>query len=333
MDEALEIRQFNRFYTRAIGVLDGGLHDTPWSLPEARIMLELAQRDATGVTALRTAMDIDAGHLSRLLTRLEGQGLVERARDEHDGRRQTVRLTAAGWESFRLLDGRAAAAAGDLLGDLAVEERGELVRALRTVRALLGDDTLQPAGEDTPTEAPRASLIRDAEPGDLGWVVEAHGRLYAREYGWGAGFEALVARVCADHLAQQTTDAGRERERAWIAEVDGRRAGCLLCVGTDDPATAQLRLLLVEPFARGLGLGSQLVERCLRFAERAGYEEIFLWTNHPLVDARRIYERAGFTLAGTEPHADWGVELEGQVWRRPLGTTAPEHEPAGSSGD
>lgn len=315
MDEVAELRAFNRFYTRAIGVLDGGLHDTPWSLPEARVLHELAQHEELEVAELRRALALDAGHLSRLLARLESNGLVERVRSESDRRRQVARLTGAGRDAFALLDARAVEAAGALLAPLGDDERKALVGALRTVRAALGDEAVDGAASTAAAAAarPRAVVLREAEPGDLGWVVEAHGRLYAREYGWGAGFEALVARVCADFLTQQTPG----RDRAWIAEVEGRRAGCILCVRKDD-ATAQLRLLLVEPFARGLSVGSRLVDACLRFAERAGYREIVLWTNHPLTGARRIYERAGFTLDAVEPHADWGVELEGQVWRRAL---------------
>jgi DNA-binding MarR family transcriptional regulator/ribosomal protein S18 acetylase RimI-like enzyme len=299
-----DVRAFNRFYTRAAGLLRGGLHRTDWSLAEARVMFELAQRPATEVSDLRRALDVDAGHLSRVLARLERAGVVEREPSPGDRRRQTARLTDAGREAFAELDRAAAEEAGELLSGLDDRARRELAGAMGTIRTLLGD----PSRDGRP-----AIVLRDAEPGDLGWIVELHGRVYAAEYGWDATFEALVARICADFAEQRRPG----RDAVWIAEVDGRRSGCVMCVRQDD-RTAKLRLLLVDPAARGLGLGTRLVDECVRFAGRAGYEELVLWTNDVLTAARRIYERAGFELAASEPHHSFGHDLVGQTWRLQL---------------
>lgn len=297
------VRAFNRFYTDVIGVLGEGLLDTPYSLTEARVIFELAQRDRVEVAALRRELHLDAGYLSRILRRLEEEGLVVRGRSEADGRRQQVRLTDQGRVAYQLLDERSASSIGALLGALGDEDQRRLLGAMRTIRGLLDDEPPRPD----------AYVLRPPRPGDLGWVVQRHGALYAEEYGWDERFEALVARVVADYVEDHDPDA----EQAWIAEVDGRPAGCVLCVRKDDD-TAQLRLLLVEPDARGTGIGSRLVEECLRFARRAGYRRMVLWTNDVLADARRIYERAGFTLIEEERHDRFGTDLVGQYWERSL---------------
>jgi DNA-binding MarR family transcriptional regulator/GNAT superfamily N-acetyltransferase len=293
-----EVRSFNRFYTNLIGVLRGGLLQTRFTLTEARVLFELADRAGAEVVELRRDLDVDAGHLSRVLTRLADQGLLTRTRSATDGRRQTVRLTAAGRRAFESLDRRSAKQVERLLEPLADEQQRRLVAAMRIIR-----DVLQPP------ERPQMYLIREPEPGDLGWVVQRHGALYAQEYGWDDTFEALVARIVADYVDHR--DA--RRDRVWIAEADGAPVGCVFCVRKDE-RTAQLRLLLVEPTARGLRIGARLVAECVRFARRSGYQQLVLWTNDVLTSARRIYEAAGFELDQEEPHHSFGHDLVGQYW-------------------
>jgi DNA-binding MarR family transcriptional regulator/GNAT superfamily N-acetyltransferase len=297
-ERAGALRAFSRFYTAVIGVLQEGLLDTPHSLTEARVIFELGRRDEMDVADLRGELGLDPGYLSRIRTRLEREGLVTRGRSAGDRRRHVIGLTERGRHEFELLDGRSAAQARDLIGRLGEDDQRRLVSALATVRDLLGD-----GGDREP------ALLRDPRPGDLGWVVERHGALYAQEYGWDASFEALVARI----VAEFASGSDRLRERAWIADAGGVRAGSVLCTRRDG-TTAQLRLLLVEPAFRGQGLGGRLVSECLAFARSAGYERIMLWTNDVLVDARRIYERAGFTLDEEGPHTAFGHDLVEQTW-------------------
>jgi DNA-binding MarR family transcriptional regulator len=306
-DRVAAVRAFNRFYTGIIGVLGEGLLDTPYSLTEARVIFELAQRDRTEVTELRRALGVDAGYLSRLLSRFEADGLVTRARSTGDARRQVAALTKSGRTTFQSLDARSAADVQRLLGGLPDDDQRRLVGAMETIRGVLD-------GADRGA----AVVIRDPEPGDYGWIVERNAAVYADEYGWDETYEALVVRIVADFLAHHD----RRRERAWIAEVDRAPVGCVLCVRKSDDI-AQLRLLLVEPSARGLGIGNRLVDECLRFARRAGYQEMILWTNDVLVDARRVYERAGFELVEEEPHHSFGHDLVGQIWSRPLTGAGP----------
>ena len=300
------MREFNRVYTSMIGLLHGGYLDTPYSLTEARVLFELAQareteRGESEISALRRSVDIDAGYLSRILARFEADGLVTRRRSDTDARRRVIRLTSAGEHAFDGLDRRSAAQIGGLLDQLTEAEQQRLTAAMATIREITG-----------PRGRPAAVVLRSPRPGDLGWVVQRNGAIYAQEYGWDASYEALVARIVADY-------AGRAdpREAGWIAEVDGAPAGCVFCMRKDD-RTAQLRLLLVEPGARGLGIGERLVAECLAFARRAGYPEIVLWTNDILSAARRIYQRFGFELADSDPHHSFGHDLVGQNWRLSL---------------
>jgi len=293
-DAVAELRAFSRFYTAQLELLGPGLLDTPHTLAESRVLFELAQQERVEVADLRTRMRIDAGHLSRLLGRLEARSLVARERSPADGRRQVVRLTKAGRDAFAVLDRRSAEQAEARLDGI---DRDRLAAALGEVRRLLD-----------PAAAP-AVVLRPPRPGDLGWIVGRHGRLYADEYGWDGSFEVLVAGIVARFA--ETRDPAREA--AWIAELDGAPAGCVLCV-RDSDTVAKLRLLLVEPRARGLGLGARLVGECIAFARRAGYGELRLWTNDVLVAARRIYERAGFTLVDSEPHRSFGHDLVSQTW-------------------
>ena len=297
-DDVAAIRAFNRFYTARIGALRDGLLATAHPLPEARVLYELGQRDTIDAGDLRRTLELDAGYLSRLLARLERQGLLARERSPDDARRQLVALTAAGRDAYATLDARSAAEIGTLLDGLADDDRARLRAAMDTVREVL-DGAPRPA----------AFALRPPRPGDYGWVVQRHGALYAEEYGWDETFEALVASVVAEYAQ----DHDPEREAAWIAEVAGRPVGSIFCVRRDE-RTAKLRCLLVEPSARGLGVGAALVDACVRFAREAGYAELVLWTNDVLTGARRLYERAGFTLVASEAHRAFGHDLVGEDW-------------------
>ncbi|MFE2997447.1 GNAT family N-acetyltransferase [Nocardia sp. NPDC059246] len=299
------VRAFNRRYTRIIGVLQGEMLGTEYSLTEGRILFELAHFGATEVVDLRLALDLDPGYLSRILARFEERGLVARRRSAADGRRQVVELTEAGRAAFTELDQRTQDQIGDLLVPHSPVVRTRLVGAMRTIEQIL----------DTDSEPdPAGVILREPRPGDHGWVITRNAVLYAEEYGWNAEYETLAATIVANWLSSHDP----QRERAWIAEYEGSPVGCVYCMREDD-TTARLRLLLVEPSARGLGVGSALVDECLRFAAAAGYTEMVLWTNSVLDSARHIYQRAGFELVESNPHHSFGVDLVGQTWRRGLG--------------
>lgn len=297
------VRSFTRFYTALLEVLDEGLLRTPYSVTEARVIFELAQRDATDVAALRRELRVDAGYMSRIAARFSTDGLITRERSSVDARRQVLRLTDQGHAVYEVLDRRSAEQVATLLGRLPETDQQRLVSAMDTIRTVLSDDS-SPA---------RTVVLRAPGPGDYGWVVARHGAIYAAEYGWDGTFEGLVARIVGDYVAAHDPS----REAAWIAELDGNPVGCVFCVAKDS-TTAQLRILLVEPSARGLQIGTRLVDECLRFAKRAGYTSITLWTNDVLVSARRIYEAAGFKLMKEEPHHSFGHDLVGQYWSRDL---------------
>ena len=296
------VRGFNRFYTNVIGLLRGKYLDTPYSLTEARLLFELAQRDTSEVTDLRRTVDIDPGYLSRILTRFESDSLIARQRSAADGRRQVIRLTGNGVAVVAGLDARSAEQTRDMLAGLRDDERRRLLDAMRAITETL-----------TESPRPRGYLLRAPRPGDMGWVVQRNAAVYAEEFGWDSSYEALVARIVADYVDHRDPAA----EAAWIAEVDGAPAGCVFCV-RENATTARLRLLLVEPWARGLGIGARLVEEVLHFACQTGYSHITLWTNDVLVDAMRIYQRAGFTLDNENRHHSFGQDLVGQNWSRAL---------------
>ena len=297
------VRRFNRLYTRRIGVLNDGLLDSPFSLTEVRVLFELAHARDLTATALRDALGLDAGYLSRLLRRLEDRGLIARAASTADGRVAHLNLTAEGRREFGTLDARADAEVRDLLGQLSVAQQRKLLGAAQTIEALL-------AGEPSRREP---YMLREHQPGDMGWVVHRHGVLYAQEYGWDERFEALVADVVASFI--QRFDP--KRERCWIAERDGEIVGSVFVV-KKSKTVAQLRLLLVEPSARGLGIGGRLVDECIRFARQRGYRTMTLWTNNVLHAARRIYQKAGFRLVDQKPHDMFGRDLVGQTWELTL---------------
>lgn len=300
LDRVARVRAFNRLYTGVIGVLDEGLVGTDYSLSEARVLYELEQQGVTEVTELRRRLDMDAGYASRLLSRLEGRGLLTRERSETDARRQLVRLTEAGRAAQHSLEQRTITQIGELLGRFTDEDQHRLLNSMRAISTLVGEQ----AGD-------RTMVLRPPRPGDFGWVVQRHGALYAQEYRWDTSFEALVARIVADYVEKHDP----ARESVWIAELDGERAGCVFCVRGSDERTAKLRLLIVEPGARGHGLGNRLVAECIAFAKAHGYQAIELWTNSVLTAARGIYAKAGFELVASEPHHSFGHDLVGETWR------------------
>jgi DNA-binding MarR family transcriptional regulator/GNAT superfamily N-acetyltransferase len=297
------VRRFNRFWTRRIGVLREGYLESPFSLTEVRVLYELAYREDTTASELGKELGLDTGYLSRILRGFEERGLIAKKPSETDGRRSLLRLTEGGREAFVPLDARSREDVGAMLDDLSVVEQDRLVGAMHTIERLLG----------ARPEPKVPYLLRQHEPGDMGWVVHRHGVLYAREYGWDERFEALVARIVADFVDYYDP----AKERCWIAEMDGEIVGCVFVVKASD-TVAKLRLLLVEPEARGLGLGTYLVEECIRFARGRGYEKLTLWTNSVLDAARRIYEEKGFEVVEEEEHHSFGKDLVGQNWELKL---------------
>jgi DNA-binding MarR family transcriptional regulator/GNAT superfamily N-acetyltransferase len=304
LDQIAVVRAFNRRYTGVIGVLQEAVLDTGYTLTEARLLYELGQARApqqpTEVLELRRALDLDPGYLSRILARFEADGLLTRERSGVDARRQTVRLTHQGTAASQELGERSNDQIRELLDGLPDEHRTRLVAAMETIQEILDGAT------------PDVS-IRPAGPNDYGWVIERNAYLYRQEYGWDSSYQDLVARIVADYLDNRDPN----RENSWIAEARGTRSGCVFCMREDDE-TARLRLLLVDPMARGLGLGSALVDECVSFARRVGYRRMVLWTNDVLTSARHIYQRAGFELVESAPHHSFGRDLVGQTWQLPL---------------
>jgi DNA-binding MarR family transcriptional regulator/GNAT superfamily N-acetyltransferase len=293
------VRHFNRFYTRQIGVLREGYLDSPFSLTQVRVLYELAHRQQTTATQLRRELGLDAGYLSRLLRRFRRRGLIEKKLSKTDGRQSLLWLTPRGRKAFAPLNARSRKEIGAMVAGLAAADQHRLVKAMHTIETLLG----------AASEPAVPYLLRPPHAGDMGWVVHRHGVLYSQEYGWDERFEALVASIVAKFVAQYDP----RRERCWIAERDGDNVGCVFLVKESD-AVARLRLLLVEPAARGLGIGSRLVDECVRFARATGYKKITLWTNDVLVAARRIYEQARFRLVHQESHHSFGHDLTGETW-------------------
>ena len=299
------VRRFNRFHTRLVGALNEHLLASDYSLPQVRILYEIANAQPESPPSARELGEVlrmDAGYLSRVVSRLEGDGLIARTPSADNAKRLALTLTAKGCRVFDGLNAASAEEVAALLASLSETERSQLVGAMRRVRRLLGDDPVE-----------RTFVLRDPGPGDLGWIAHRQGLLYAREYGWDWTFEALVAEIVGQFA--KTFVPGRER--AWVAEMEGEVVGSVFVVRQDED-TAKLRLLYVDPVARGLGLGRRLVDECLGFAREAGYRRMVLWTNDVLVSARRIYESAGFSLIEEEPHRSFGQNLVGQVWGHDL---------------
>jgi len=307
------VRRFNRFYTRRIGVLQEGLLASPFTLTQARILFELGTRQTATAGELVLDLGLDPGYLSRILQGFVEKRLVARERSIEDGRRAQLSLTQKGRKAFGELDRKSRMSTTGMVSPLSPAERKRLIAAMQSLQETLCYPPVLRAHPAAPRAAP--VIIREHRIGDVGWAIEQHGRLYAEEFGWNGEFEALVATLFARFATQHDSAA----ERFWVAEVDAERAGCVFVVRNEkDPLAAQLRCLLVDPRARGLGVGRKLVEECIRFAKSAGYERMVLWTNDVLIAARRIYEAAGFSLVEEAPHHSFGHDLIGQVWARTL---------------
>ena len=297
------MRRFNRFYTKQIGVLHEGLLGSQFSLTEVRVLYELAHREMPTATALAKELDLDSGYLSRILRRFETRRLVGKCASTTDGRQSLLSLTPRGRKVFAPLNARSHREVAAMLGPLSATEQRHLLSAMATIERLLGD-----------RPAPQVPyLLRPHQPGDMGWIIHRHGALYAQEYGWDERFEALVAEIAA-HFIQHLDP---KCERCWIAERDGNIVGSVFLV-KKSKTVAQLRLLLVEPMARGLGIGSRLVSECVHFARQVGFRKIVLWTNSVLHAARHIYEETGFRLVHQEPHHSFGHDLIGETWELKL---------------
>lgn len=298
------VRRFSRFYTKRIGILEESLLGSGLTLSEGRVIFELGRRGEWTAGGIATEFTLDPGYVSRLLGGLEKRRLIARRPSEADGRQAILSLTAEGRERYAFLDGRSRDDIGALLAALAPPDRQRLLSAMAAIETLMGDGP-----------APRVPyIIRPHRPGDIGWVVSRHGALYAEEYGWDETFEGLVAEIAGSFL--KSFDA--RRERCWIAERAGEIVGSVFLVKGPEERTAKLRLLYVEPSARGLGIGARLVEECRLFARAAGYRRIELWTNSVLASARRIYEAAGYRLVKSEPHHNFGQDLVGETWQLDL---------------
>jgi DNA-binding MarR family transcriptional regulator/N-acetylglutamate synthase-like GNAT family acetyltransferase len=297
------MRHFNRFYTQKIGVLRGSLLGSPFSLAEARVLYELAHRDAPTAAALAEALDLDQGYLSRILRHFERLGLLTRERSKTDGRASHLTLTKSGRAALEPLDSAARADAAAILSRHPEADQIRVLGAMRTIEEVLGDHRARA----------EAFVLRDHRPGDLGWIVHRHGALYATERGWDERFEALVAGIVAEFAASHDP----ARERCFIAERDGANVGSALLVAKSK-SVAQLRLLLLEPRVRGLGIGRRMVDECVRFARQAGYSKLVLWTEAGLAAARRVYEKAGFRLTAEDKHESFGHRLTSQTWELKL---------------
>lgn len=299
-DAVEAVRAFNRFYTRHVGALGERLLDSPFSLTEMRVLYELARRDSASASDLIAGLGLDAGYLSRILRRFESGRLIARTNAPGDARRALVRLTARGRSAFAPCEQRTRDDIAAMLGALAPRDRRDLLGAMRTLRRVLDPEGLRPAP---------AYRLRPHRAGDLGWIVQMHGRLYAQEWGYDARFEAAVARIAADFLDRFDP----VRERCWMAEMDGETVGSV-CLVKKVPTIAKLRLLIVDPRARGLGIGRRLVDECVRFARQAGYRKITLWTHAQLDAARRIYAQCGFVCVDRKRAASFGKRLVDETW-------------------
>ncbi len=306
------VRHFNRHYTRTIGLLDQHLLKSPYSLTEARVLFELAHRDNPTTKEIGASLGLDAGYFSRIVQSFTEQGLITREPLPSDRRQHALLLTETGRAEFNRLNDRSRDEVGHMLNELSTADRARLIGAMTTIEHLLH-------GDDTRDRAKRVAL-RGHRPGDMGWVIQQNGALYASEYDWDISYEALVADIAAQFI--KTFDGARER--CWIAEIDGERVGAVFLVRQSDEV-AKLRLLLIDPAGRGIGLGKRLVDECIAFAQACGYRKMTLWTQSILLAARGIYAKAGFVRVGIEPHHSFGHDLVGETWELDL-QNAREHQ-------
>lgn len=295
-----EVRRFNRAYTRTLGVLDEAFLDTPYSLTEARVLHELSEGEQTA-TEIAAKLGLDAGYLSRMLDRFAKAKLISRSSSAGDRRSVLISLTRLGYSAYAPLEARSRERVGAMIEGLPACAQTQLLDGMKLVSALTGADGACEIG------------LRTHRAGDMGWITMRHGALYAAEYGYGPQFEALVAEICANFLKNYRP----KYERCWIAEVNGVAAGSV-CLVREDAKTAKLRLMFLEPWARGKGAAQKLLQECVSFAKKCGYEKIVLWTQSELVAARKLYAKTGFTLIGTKPHADFGKKLVGEIWEMRL---------------
>jgi DNA-binding MarR family transcriptional regulator/GNAT superfamily N-acetyltransferase len=299
-DHVAAVRRFNRFYTQHLGVLQEDWLDTPFSLTEARVLYELSRRKQATASEIGAALGLDAGYLSRLLRSFETKKLIDRKPSPDDARQSFLALTTKGRAAFKPLEKHTLDQVGGTLKKLPPGERQRLVAAMGTIEHLLGAKI-----DDTPPY-----ILRAPRHGDFGWIVSRHAELYAQEYGWTAPFEGLCAQIVADYVNKHDP----KKERCWIAELNGENVGCIMLVKDDKPGIARIRLLLVDPAGRGLGLGKRLTQECIAFARKAGYRGVTLWTHSILTAARKIYQNAGFTLTRTEKHKSWGKPVVSEHW-------------------
>ncbi|MDO8398180.1 MAG: helix-turn-helix domain-containing GNAT family N-acetyltransferase [Bradyrhizobium sp.] len=302
-DHVSAVRAFNRFYTRKLGVLDQQLLKSPFSLSEARVLYELAHREDAAAKEIGIELGLDPGYLSRIVQKFDEDGLITRKPLASDRRQYRLGLTAKGRQAFAKLERSSHDEVAAMLAALPGGDSARLVGAMTTIERLLGESRVPP----------QPAILRNPRPGDMGWVVQSHGSLYAREYGFDSSFEGLVAEIAGKFL----TSFDASRERCWIADIDGVQVGSVFLVRQSDDI-AKLRLLLVDPAGRGQGLGQRLVGECIAFAQACGYRKITLWTQSILVAARKIYQDQGFVLVATEPHRSFGQSLIGETWEREL---------------
>jgi DNA-binding MarR family transcriptional regulator/GNAT superfamily N-acetyltransferase len=307
------MRRFNRFYTRQIGLLDEGLLNSPFSLTEVRTLYELAHREQSTAVELCNELGLDAGYLSRILRKFEKKRLIERKISPQDGRQSLLSLTPVGRKVFNPLDARSTNQVSAIMGKLQPAQQEDLIRAMQTIESMLALDGEELTSAERKSEG-RTYVLRPHKPGDMGWVVYRHGVLYSQEYRYDERFEALVAGIVAEFIENYNP----VRERCWMAESNGQIVGSVFLV-EKSKKLAKLRMLLVEPSVRGMGIGKRLVAECIRFARQAGYKTIMLWTQSELTAARKIYQHAGFELVAEESHSSWGRKnLVAETWRLKL---------------
>jgi DNA-binding MarR family transcriptional regulator/GNAT superfamily N-acetyltransferase len=303
------VRRFNRFYTRQIGVLRKTFLDSSYSLGEARVLYEIASGRSPTASEIGRALDLDAGYLSRVLRNFEKRGLIQRKVSPSDARQSHLALSPRGRKTYAPLERRSQDDTAMMLARLTAADQTRLIAAMNTIETLLGGQAEPKPAETSSHDSSRRYILRAPVPGDFGWIVKRHAELYAQEYRWTEPFEGL----CAQIVAGFANKAASERERCWIAELDGENVGCVF-LAEDEADVARIRLLLVDPKARGLGLGAKLTDECIRFARDAGYKKITLWTHSVLTAARHIYLKAGFTLTRSEKHKSWGRPVVSEYW-------------------